>query len=121
MPAKDVVISGSFIINKYLVTFKIDGEVLASDSLEYGATIVAPEVPEREGYVFEWTDEVPDIVPAEDVVINGSYVSTEISNVTVKDEVLCVYTVDGRRVSGLQQGFNVVLMRDGSIRKIFVK
>ena len=121
MPAKDVVISGSFIINKYLVTFKIDGEVLASDSLEYGATIVAPEVPEREGYVFEWTDEVPDIVPAEDVVINGSYVSTEISNVTVKDEVLCVYTADGRRVSGLQQGFNVVLMRDGSLRKIFVK
>ena len=121
MPAKDVVISGNFIINKYLVTFKIDGEVLASDSLEYGATIVAPEVPEREGYVFEWTDEVPEIVPAEDVVINGSYVSTEISNVTVKDEVLCVYTVDGKRVSGLQQGFNVVLMRDGSIRKIFVK
>ena len=28
-----------------------------------------------------------------------------------------VYTVDGKRVSGLQKGINIVRMKDGSVRK----
>jgi hypothetical protein len=30
-----------------------------------------------------------------------------------------VYTVDGKRVSGLQKGINIVRMKDGSVRKIW--
>ncbi len=73
MPANDIIISGVFTINKYLVTFKIDDEVIAADSLEYGATIVAPDAPEREGYTFDGWGEVPETVPANDVTIEGSY------------------------------------------------
>lgn len=73
MPANDVVISGTFAINKYLVTFKIGDEVIAADSLEYGATIVAPEAPEKEGYTFDGWGEVAETVPAGNVTYEGTY------------------------------------------------
>ena len=86
MPANDVTISGTFAINKYLVTFKIDDTVIASDSLEYGASIVAPEAPEKEGHTFNGWDEVIETVPANDVTIEGSY---------SVNSYLLTYTVDG--------------------------
>ena len=73
MPDKDVTVSGTFIVNKYLVTFKIGDEVIAADSLEYGATIVAPEAPVKEGYTFSGWSEVPETMPASDVTISGTY------------------------------------------------
>ena len=73
MPAGDVTISGTFTINKYLVTFKIGDEMIAADSLEYGATIVAPEAPEKEGHTFNGWGEMAETVPAGDVTYEGSY------------------------------------------------
>ena len=73
MPASDVIISGTFTVNKYLVTFKIGDEVIAADSLEYGATIVAPEAPEKEGYTFDGWGEVAETVPAGNVTYEGTY------------------------------------------------
>ena len=73
MPAEDITISGTFTVNKYLVTFKVGDEVIAADSLEYGATIVAPEAPEREGHTFNGWGEVAETVPAGDVTYEGSY------------------------------------------------
>ncbi len=73
MPAKDVTVTGYFTINKYLVTFKIGDEVIAADSLEYGAAIVAPDTPDREGYTFDGWGEVAETVPASDVTYEGSY------------------------------------------------
>ena len=73
MPARDVTIEGTFTANKYLVTFKIGDEVIASDSLEYQSAIVAPEAPEKEGYTFSGWGEVADAVPAHDLTYEGSY------------------------------------------------
>ena len=73
MPANDVNISGTFIINKYLVTFKIDDEVIATDSLEYGTVIIVPDAPEKEGHFFNGWGEVEEIVPANDLTYEGGY------------------------------------------------
>ena len=73
MPAKDVTITGSFSVNKYLVSFVIDGQVIKSEYMEYGAAIVAPEAPEKEGHTFNGWGEVAKTVPAEDVTYQGSY------------------------------------------------
>ena len=89
MPAEDVTISGFFTINKYLVTFVIDDEVIASDSLEYGASIVAPVAPEKEGHTFNGWGEVAETVPAEDVTYYGSY---------SVNSYLLTYVVDGATV-----------------------
>lgn len=72
MPANDLFVSGSFIVNKYLVTFKIDGEVIAKYTLEYGTAIETPEVPEKEGHTFSW-GEVAATVPANDLTYDGNY------------------------------------------------
>lgn len=73
MPANDIVVNGSYTVNKYLVTFKIGDEVIASDSLAYGSAIVAPEAPEKEGHTFSGWGEVLQNVPAYDVTFVGSY------------------------------------------------
>lgn len=122
MPASDVIISGTFAINQYIITYVIDGEVFATDTINYGESITIPEVPAREGYTFAWIDELPEIMPAKDIVINGAYtIITDVSHVVAKNEFLYIYTLDGKRVNKLRQGINIVLMKDGSVRKIFVK
>ena len=73
MPAEDVVVEGTFVVNKYLVTFRIGDEVVAADSLEYGAVIVVPDAPAKEGYTFSGWGEVPETMPAEDVIVEGTY------------------------------------------------
>ena len=75
MPAHDVTIQGAFIINTYHVTFKIGDEVIAADSLEYGAAIVVPEAPEKEGHTFSGWGEVPSVMPAHDVTYEGCYIA----------------------------------------------
>ena len=55
------------------MTFLIGEEVIASEELEYGADIVAPEAPEKEGYTFDGWGEVAETVPAEDVTYEGTY------------------------------------------------
>ena len=89
MPANDVTVSGTFTINKYLVTFKIGDEVIAANSLEYGAAIIAPEAPEKEGHTFNGWGEVAAIVPAGGLTYEGSY---SVNSYTL------TYTVDGEVV-----------------------
>ena len=67
MSANDITTHATFTANRYLVTFIIDEEVIAADSLEYGSAIVAPEAPQREGYTFDGWGEVAETVPAGDV------------------------------------------------------
>ena len=74
MPAKDVTISGSFTINKYLVMFIADEQVVYSDSLEYGSPIVIPDAPNKEGHTFEGWGDVEETVPAFDVTYRANYV-----------------------------------------------
>ena len=88
MPANDVTVSGSFTINKYLVTFKIGDTVVASESLEYGTAIVAPEAPEKEGHTFNGWGKVAETVPAHDVTYEGSY---SVNSYTL------TYMVDGEK------------------------
>ena len=86
MPAEDVTVSGVFVANKYLVTFKVDGEVVASDSLEYNSAIVVPEAPVKEGHTFSGWSGVAETVPAHDVIYEGGY--------TINSYLL-TYLVDG--------------------------
>lgn len=88
MPAEDIIITGTFIANRYLVTFKIGDEVIAADSIDYGTVIVAPEAPEKEGYTFNGWGEIAETVPAHDLTYEGSY-SINFYNLT--------YMVDGKK------------------------
>ena len=94
MPAHDVVVEGSFTINKYLLTYMVEGKVFATDSITFGAPIELIEGPEKEGYTFAWErEQVPSNMPAYDVVINGVFTINSYN---------IIYMVDGaeyKRVS----------------------
>ena len=186
MPAHDLTISGTFTINQYTVKFIVDGEVVSEQTLDYGTSIVAPEVAEKEGYTFNGWNEVPEIMPAHDVTVNGSftvnkykvryYVGEQLiaedeleygAEVVLRDYtpvdaarytfigwegekyetmpahdieyhaniadgingltignlrgVQAIYDANGRKLSKIQSGGNILLMRDGTKRKVVVK
>ena len=68
MPAEDVIITGTFTINKYTITYIIDNETYKTEEVEYGSTITPPNPGEREGYDFTWGD-YPSTMPANDIII----------------------------------------------------
>ncbi len=86
MPANDVVVTGSFSINSYTLTYELDGEVYKSSSIVYGTAITPEEDLSREGYTFSGWSEIPETMPANDVVVTGSF--------TVNSYTLA-YKVDG--------------------------
>ena len=73
MPAHDVTVTGTFSINKYKLTYTVDGEVYKIFDVEYGAAIT-PEVElTKEGYTFSGWSEIPETMPAHDVTISGTF------------------------------------------------
>ena len=120
MPANDVTITGSFIVNKYKVTYIIDGEVFATDYVEYGTTIVPPTVSEKEGFSFDGWADVPETMPAHDVTIYGSYTSG-IAEIIMDSANVRMYNINGKRIYKLQRGINIIISKDGKVRKVNIK
>ena len=73
MPAKDVMVTGRFVANSYEISFSLDGTIIKTAYVTYGAAITPPEVPTKEGYSFSGWVNLPSTMPAEDIVINGSF------------------------------------------------
>ena len=114
MPAKDVTVTGTFVINQYTITYKIDDEVYQTESVDYGSTITPPNAPEREGYTFEWID-VPETMPAHDITIIGSYTSG-INAIRMDAENGKVFDLNGRQVKTPGKGVYII-----NGRKVVVK
>ena len=110
----------SFTINtKYKLTYMIDDKVYKDTVYEYGATIVPEPIPEGDYASFEWV-ELPETMPAHDVTVHASYV-TGITDISMKEMIVRIYTPNGKVLNKLQKGLNLVFMRDGTIRKIVIK
>ena len=116
MPANNVTVTGTFTINKYTITYMIDGKVYMTETVEYNSAITPPDVPAKEGYDFAWAD-VQETMPAKDITINGSY-TTGIKSVngSLSPNDAPIYNLNGRRVSKAAKG---VIIKNG--RKVLVK
>ena len=121
MPAYDVTVTGLFIVNKYQVTYIIDGEVFATDYVEYGATIVPPTVEEREGFTFSGWDDIPETMPAHDIVVHASYTSGIIGVLMASQQNVRIYSPNGKKLEKLQKGLNIIVLDDGTVKKVVVK
>ena len=73
MPDHDVTVTGTFSINTYTLTYKVDGAVYKTSNIEYGATIIAETAPTKEGYTFSGWSEIPATMPAHDVEVTGTF------------------------------------------------
>lgn len=120
MPAKEVYVVGTFTINKYKITYVIDGEVYLTEEVEYGSWITPPNPGDHEGYDFAWED-YPDTMPAHDITINGAYTATGIEAILASEPDVKIYTVSGKPLNKVQKGVNILRYKDGRTRKIVVK
>jgi uncharacterized repeat protein (TIGR02543 family) len=95
MPSENVTVEGTFTVNYYLLVYYLDGELFASDSVAFGEKIIAPEVSEIDGYIFNGWDNVPETMPAEDVVINGNLIVDRIEIIS-DSSLVNVYSINGK-------------------------
>ena len=79
---EDTVIHAVYTANKYRVTFKIDGEVVDTQTVEYGKDATAPAIPEKVGYT--------QTAPTWD---------KDGKNITADTEINAVYTINEYTVS----------------------
>ena len=122
MPAKDVTVTGTFSINKYKLIYKLDGADYKSFDVEYGAAITPEAAPEKEGYSFSGWDNVPETMPAKDVIVTGSFKETTgIISVINDSPGALIYDMQGRRIEHLQKGLNIIRMSDGKTKKVMGK
>ncbi len=112
MPANDVTVTGTFTVNKYKLTYTIDGVEYKTVEVEYGATITPEPTPDGDYDTFEWVG-VPETMPAQDVTVTASY-TTGIRSICLTQPT-DVYTLTGNKVrtntmtlKGLPRGVYVV-------------
>lgn len=95
VPAEDVEAYGEYVINQYWVQIIVDGEAVVEQLQDYGSPIVAPEVEEREGYTFAWDSEIPETVPAGNILVHGNYTVNQYTITFMLDgQVYAEYTLD---------------------------
>ncbi len=73
MPAHDIEILGSYTVNKYKLTYTVDGETYKEEEVEYGTEITAEPEPTKEGYTFSGWEGLPETMPANDVTVSGTF------------------------------------------------
>ena len=75
--AADATYTASWTVNNYTVTWIVDGEVIKTETIAYGAAVTAP-VPEKDGYTFSgWTPAVPATQGAADATYEGSFIAED--------------------------------------------
>lgn len=120
MPAHDVTVSGTFKVNSYKVTFMYGDNVLTTIEVNYGAAIELPTSLNSERYtLIEWKD-VPDTMPAHDITIYADYVDG-INTITADSKDEQYIRMNGMYAPDLKPGLNIIRMKDGTTKKVWVK
>lgn len=87
----------------YKVTWDVDG-VKTTDDVYYGAEIVAPADPEKDGYVFTgWTPAVPATMPESNLEFSASWTEAEYT---------VTYVVNGTKTSETHKYNETVTVKD---------
>ncbi len=72
MPARDVTVTGTFTV-KYTLTYKVDGKVYKQYEVAYGSAITPEPAPSKTGYTFSGWSEIPTTMPANNVIVTGTF------------------------------------------------
>ena len=100
MPAKDVTVIGTFSVNKYRLTYIVDGVEYKSYDVEFGAAIIPEPAPTKNGYTFSGWSEIPETMPANDVSVTGTF---------SENKYKLTYMVDGAEYKSYDVEFGVTI------------
>ncbi len=109
---------------KFKLTYMVDGEVYKTYEIQ-AAEIITPEPdPIKEGFDFSGWSKIPYLMPAEDIIISGSFTpgvgvhDAMDDNGAKKKEY---YDLQGRHLNTPVKGINIIRSTDGTTRKVLVK
>ena len=91
----------------YTLTYVVDGEVYQTVSIKEGKEITAIDAPAKEGYTFSGWSEIPETMPANDVIITGTFTEINgLAGVSVEDDASAktYYNLQGQKVAAPQRG-----------------
>ena len=76
MPAKDMVITSTWRVNQYLISFNTNGGTIIDTIVaDYGAAVTKPADPTKPGYTFDgWDVEFPETMPAGGLTLTAQWV-----------------------------------------------
>ena len=95
IPAEDITVKALWTINKYTLTYKVDGEVYKQYEVEYNKNISPETAPEKEGYTFSGWSDIPTTMPGNDVEVTGSFTIKQYKVTFISDsEVIKEETLD---------------------------
>lgn len=73
VPLHDVTYEALFTINQYTLTYIVDEETYSVQTLDYGTSIEPLENLSKGGYTFSGWSWIPETMPAQDVIVIGSF------------------------------------------------
>lgn len=124
MPAHDVSYIAEYIVNTYFIRYYVDGQLFAVDEVMYGAEVVfrdyTPEDTARYSFT-GWAGEVYSTMPAHDINYYANIADCIFRLSSTLNDVEAVYDANGLNGKKLNHGVNLLLMHDGSVRKLAVK
>ena len=113
MPAKDVIIEGTYSVNTYKVYYYVDEELVHTAEVAYGDVI--PEYvyePTEDDYtILEWIGENYETMPSHDVYYMANTVITGVEQLRSDNEIQVIYDLTGRKVTdpeNLKSGIYIV-------------
>ena len=91
MPAKNIVLTGSYTINKYQLSYVVDGELYYRIDITYNDSIVPlSTTPYKKGYTFMGWSKIPEVMPARDLTISGTFKKNKYLVSFIIDDVVIV-------------------------------
>jgi uncharacterized repeat protein (TIGR02543 family) len=104
MPAEDVTITAKWKVNKYTITYKVDGKIYGEvETYDFGTEISIRPVPIKEGYTFSgWNiQEFPSKMPANNLEISGTF--------TINSYTITFDSAGGSEVASITQDYGTAI------------
>ena len=113
MPTYDITVYGSYTINKYTITYRVDGEFYKSETYEYGAKIPEADMLYKKGYIFSGWYGLPSTMLARNIIVTSSFTldTTAVDSVEGESRDRIIYDLNGNRINGtetLERGVYIV-------------
>ena len=102
MPAKDLTLVGSYIVNKHTVTYYVDNEIYTSFEVDYGSVLTTLTDLTKIGHTFSGWSEMPETMPDHDVIVTGTFSANKYA---------VIYTLNGEAYAtdSVFYGKNIVI------------
>ncbi len=101
MPAHNVIVTGSFIAKSYKLTYLIDGKTYKTMSVDYGTPLTTETPPTKSGYSFTGWSELPETMPAEDVIITGNFIPIIAEGLVLDNKDISLNTEDSYKIEAI--------------------